>query len=193
LAINSTYAAIRDAYGRLAYSHKTRMKMVDRLNSRSNCLKISNIIALAITTGGLILPLAGLVPIQSASSIIATLAAIFAFVVSLLQLGFDPNTEIQSHRKSANELWFLKERYIHLIADLKDGAISEEEARIKRDQLASETCKVYAESPDTDPKSFKEARKALKTAEELTFSEEEIDNLLPVNLRESTPKVIKGT
>lgn len=39
---------------------------------------------------------------------------------------------IDQHRVAARALWLLRERYIHLIADLKAGVLSFKAARIER-------------------------------------------------------------
>ncbi|MGQ0513060.1 hypothetical protein ACT453_03200, partial [Bacillus sp. D-CC] len=45
------------------------------------------------------------------------------------------------------------------------------------------TAEIYDESPRTDAKSYEAAQKALKTDEEQTFSEREIDVMLPNSIR----------
>lgn len=48
------------------------------------------------------------------------------------------------------------------------------------------TFEVYSSSLSTDKKSYKEAQKSLKTEEEQTFSEKEIDVMLPSSIRRET-------
>ena len=55
--------------------------------------------------------------------------------------------------------------------------------RNKRDQLQADLHAIYKGSPRTIGKAYKEATKALKENEELTFSDNEINNLLPIDLR----------
>ena len=58
-----------------------------------------------------------------------------------------------------------------------------EELRNELDLLHRETSLVYEYAPDTSARAYKAARIALKFKEELTFSPEEIDMLLPQDLR----------
>ena len=62
------------------------------------------------------------------------------------------------------------------------------EIRNKRDELQERTAEVYSNSPRTDAKSYQAAQKALKTEEEQTFSEEEIDIMLPNSIRRCNRK-----
>lgn len=62
-------------------------------------------------------------------------------------------------------------------------SVSLEEIRQRRDDLQKQTFAVYEKAPQTISKAYKQAQKALKFNEELTFSEDEIDVLLPIRLR----------
>ena len=64
-----------------------------------------------------------------------------------------------------------------------NGQLSVESIISRRDQLIEELRLIYKFAPQTDPKSYEEARRALKLKEELTFSDEEIDQFLPNELR----------
>jgi len=56
-------------------------------------------------------------------------------------------------------------------------------AREKRDNLQYELNQIYMSAPRTFKQAYEVARKGLKLNEELTFSEEELDKLLPEKLR----------
>ena len=53
--------------------------------------------------------------------------------------------------------------------------------------LFEETEKIYQTAPPTNDKAYKQAQKALKENEELTFSKEEIDRFLPEQLHYDSP------
>ena len=53
------------------------------------------------------------------------------------------------------------------------------------------TAEVYSNSPGTDAKSYKAAQKALKTEEEQTFSEQEIDIMLPNSIRRCNRNMVE--
>ena len=53
----------------------------------------------------------------------------------------------------------------------------------ERDALAVELHAVYSIAPSTNSEAYEKAQEALKDNEEMSFSEEELDALLPPQLR----------
>ena len=182
MTTESALATIRESFGRVVYTHKTHLKMIDALNTRSNVVKIANIAALVLTTGGILTPIFDALPFKT---IILSLASAFALGVAVYQISFDPALEIEAHRKCAKQLWLIREKYINLIADIKDGLLTDVEIRNQRDTLVTQLGHIYEEAPDTRPRAYKAAQKALKINQEMTFSSDEIDLFLPVHLREN--------
>ena len=171
---------MRECYGRVVYSHKTHEKCADILLSRLSTIKLWQIILSSITTAGFI------------SMISETWAAgaVVGAIVSALLLGLNAYTKdydlgelAQKHRQGATDLWLIREEYLSLITDLKIGRGSLEEIAARRDRLAKDLHGVYMGSPSTTHKAYREAQHALQQAEEMTFSDEEIDELLPIELR----------
>ncbi|MCD4670162.1 MAG: hypothetical protein K8S14_06930 [Actinomycetia bacterium] len=72
------------------------------------------------------------------------------------------------------------------MADIIKGKIESKTIISKRDELLEKLRLVYKFSPNTSLKAYQMARKALKINEELTFSNEEIDQFLPEELRNHT-------
>lgn len=184
MASNSTLAAIRESFGRVVYTHKTHEKMLEELNRRMYWIKITNVAALVLTTGGILSPVFDTLPFRFKTIIIA-FAAAFALGVAVYQLSFDPALEIDAHRKCAKQLWLVREKYINLIADIKDNVLADNEIREKRDTLVNQLSQIYDEAPDTNSRSYKAAQKVLKVNQEMTFSSKEIDQFLPSDLRET--------
>lgn len=182
MTTESALATIRESFGRVVYTHKTHLKMIDSLNARATAVKLANIIALLLTTGGILTPIFDALPFKN---IVLSLCSAFALGVAVYQISFDPALEIEAHRKCAKHLWIIREKYINLIADIKDGFLADADVRNQRDCLVDELGKIYQEAPDTRPRAYKAARKALKINQEMTFSSQEIDLFLPVRLREN--------
>ena len=55
----------------------------------------------------------------------------------------------------------------------------------RRDALLENLHGVYSEAPSTNNPAYKKAQEALQQREEMTFSDAEIDALLPSELRKS--------
>ena len=55
--------------------------------------------------------------------------------------------------------------------------------KTERDEINAQLEEIYRNAPRTDSKAYAAAQKALKTQEELFFSDVELDHLLPKQLR----------
>jgi hypothetical protein len=180
MKIDSSLSIILEAFGRVVYTHKTHEKMIDMLNSRKAFIKWINLAALVLTTGGIITPILDQVPYKE---IILSFTSAFALGVAIYQISFSPDELIQEHRKCAKQLWLIREKYICLIADIQDNLLTNSEVKSARDKLIFELGQVYKQAPDTNSRAYEQARKALRLKEEMTFSSEEIEQLLPSKLR----------
>ena len=173
-------AQIRECYGRVVWSHKTQEKCADIITKRNNQLKIAQIVLSALTTTGLVTTIFGDV------IWVKIISAIFSAALLLLNTYLkskDLGAIAQQHSDAAADIWNIRESYLSLITDLKMDDIDIETIRKKRDRLQDRLATIYKGSPRTISEAYKEAQKALKINEEMTFSDDEIDIFLPVELR----------
>lgn len=171
---------IRECFGKVAYTHKTHEKDAEILSSRATKIKWTNIALTTLTSGTLIST------IITNKATLGYISAVFSAVTLafvIFQLSFNPEEAAEKHRQAAKELWYVRERYVNLIADIMSEQISEETIISRRNQLIEELKLIYKFAPITSSKAYKQAQEALKIREELTFSEDEIDQFLPVELR----------
>lgn len=173
-------AQIRELYGRTVWTHKTQEKCSDIINSRNHILKIIQITLSALITTGIFVTVLG------DNDIVGYISAFLS--TSLLVLttyfkNYDLGQIAQKHSDSAIKIWNIREKYLSLLTDIKLKALSIDEIRKERDRLQKELFNTYKGSERTITKAYKEATKALKRNEELTFSDEEIDNFLPKELK----------
>jgi hypothetical protein len=108
----------------------------------------------------------------------ASVAAV-AFVTLVVHLGLDPDRTARAHADCATRLWHVRERYRALLADLADGAIEIEHARVKRDELMHEMHRIYEQAPSADLPAYQAAGRFGVTAREGALSDEDIEQLLP--------------
>ena len=175
---------IRESFGRVAYSHKTHEKAAEIEDSKAITAKWLNVILVTLTsTSILVVFISDQTFFRYVSSILVALT--LAFVI--FQLSFNPEQQAEKHRQAAKELWFIRERYVNLLTDIKSGYLSESTIATRRDELLDELRLVYKFAPQTNSRAYKKAQQALKLDEELTFSDQEIDNLLPRDLHISKP------
>ena len=102
-------------------------------------------------------------------------------IINTYTKNFNLIESAQEHKSASDLLWKIREEYVSLLTDFEILEI--EEIMRKRDELQERTATVYSNSPRTDAKSYAAAQKSLKCEEEQTFSDEEIDNMLPNSIR----------
>lgn len=171
---------IRESFGRVVYSHKTHEKDAEIASSHATITKWVNIILTALTSGTLIST------IITDEIRLAYISAIFSALVlafTIFQLSFNPEAEAEKHRQTAKELWYIREKYVNLMADIYNNQINDDIIKKQRDKLIEELKFIYKFAPITSSKAYQKAREALKINEELTFSDEEIDQFLPSELK----------
>lgn len=171
---------IRELYGRVVWTHKTQEKCADILLNRHTTLKIIQITLSALTTTGILVAVFGEI---KAVGIISAILSALLFGINTYSKDYDLGEISQKHSNSASELWYIRESYLSLLTDIKAERLSVEQIIEQRDILQEKLNNVYKGAPRTVNSAYKKATKGLKENEELTFSREEINNLLPEELR----------
>ena len=174
---------VREAFGRVVYSHKVHEKQADIYFVKYRCQQGALIAFTAISSGTF---LATAVDILNNKTLTSLATSSIALLVTWMSLGvktFKFSEESDAHRTTASQLWDIRESYMSLIADMMSDNISDTDARILRDELQDAACKAYAAAPRTTSRAYKRARRRLKDNEELTFTPREIDLFLPATLR----------
>lgn len=176
---NINLDVLRNTYGRVQYTQTTHEYEVQNLSDKITRIKWANVVSTALTFSSI----ASVVVFdEKILEIIAALLSMVSIGLSIYQLSFNPEQEKVGHQIAAKELWYIREKYKHLIADIMKGNITEEKVLTRRDSLLEELKIVYKFSPNTSNKAYKQAQKALQIEEEQSFSVEELDNLLPDSL-----------
>lgn len=171
---------IKEAYGRVLYTYTCHNKIIGRLERKNTYFKYLQIVLSAISTGGFI---GAVINDEYLFTVVGGIFSTVLLMINLFFKDFSLNDEIEAHRKASDELWILREKYISLMTDF--NVLDTEEIRAMRDRLQEETHKIYSDSPKTDGKSYAEAQKALKTEEEQFFTNQELNQILPIHLRTS--------
>lgn len=173
---------LRECYGRVVYSHKTHEKCADILLARLSTIKIWQIVLSAITTGGFIAAFLGAGQIGAGVGVVVSTSLL---VLNAYTKNFDLGELAQKHRKSANDLWLVREKYLSLLADLAMGEKPLETLQGHRDELLEQLHSVYEGAPSTNFKAYRKAQESLQKYEDMTFSDSEIDAFLPTKLKRS--------
>ena len=170
---------LREMHGRVAYTHKTHEKMADAYIRQYKRIKNAEIVLSSLATSSLVLSILG------DSKLGTIIGAIFSTVLLALTLYFKEASlaeQAKKHTAVASELWCAREQLLSLLVDMKDGLPSEE-IRRQRDVINKALVEVYKGAPRTDQRAYAAAQRALKTDEDLYFSDAELDLMLPKMLR----------
>ncbi len=176
-------AQVREAFGRVVYSHKTHEKQADICFRRHRWQQAALIVLTAISSGTFLASLLGVLANPQLVSLATSFIALLVTATSLGTKTFKFSEEADAHRDIASRLWNVRESYLSLITDLMSGASSDSEARTRRDELQEATHAAYAAAPRTSGNAFSRASDGLKNNEEMTFTSREIDCFLPEALR----------
>jgi hypothetical protein len=179
---------IRECYGRCAYTHKTHERMADRLAFRQKLVKWANIVISGLITGGA----AGVIfkPTSSFFAYMTGGLSVLSLIFNAYLKDLDPGALAQRHREAASDIWNIRESYLSLITDTLDDKAALETLRERRDELQTALHKIYHSAPHTNGKAYAEAQDRMKNKEDMTFSEEELDLLLPATLRRGNRKSV---
>lgn len=171
---------IRELYGRVVWTHKTQEKCADIIWKRHTRIKITQIALSALTTTGILVAVFG---DNQVVGIISAILSALLFGLNTYTKDYDLGEISQKHSNAATELWNIRENYLSLLTDLKAEKLSIEQIRTKRDSLQEDLFNTYKGSPRTINKAYNKATKGLKENEEMTFSTDEINRLLPEEIR----------
>lgn len=175
---------LREMYGRAAYTHKTHEKMADGYVRRYRCIKTTEIALSALAASSLVIAVFGdSRPGTIVGAVLSTILLGLTLYFKEASLG----EQAQKHTAVASKLWGVREALLSLLVDMQDGR-PVEEVRQERDRLNGLLEEIYKAAPRTDGRAYAAAQKALKHAEELFFSDDELDKMLPKQLRSKTTK-----
>jgi hypothetical protein len=176
-------ATARELYGRFVYTHLTHEK--ERLIWTGKVCMMNRInVGLASATTFFAIISATLKPTWSifATAIFAVLTVSFI----MWQANYDPAAKEALHRTAAKELLWLREQFLLLITDCHISTYSQQRLEEQLASLTRELTAVYKFAPNTSPEAYAQAAASIK-AGHFTFSDDEIDAMLPTQLRKNKP------
>lgn len=177
---NILESQIREIYGRVVYTHKTHEKCADILTTTSNRLKCAEVILSAATTTSILVVLFGE---DKLYQVIAAIISTALLGLNLYSKNFKLAEIAEKHKRAALDILEIRECILSLLTDLRIGNIDIDKLQLRRDSINKKLIGIYRGAPKTTNKAYSEAIKALKSNEEFTFTDDEIDEFLPETLR----------
>ena len=178
--MNIIESEIRQIFASIVWNHKIHEKQSDINSFWFNVLEFCKILSSAITTSGL---LTCFFIDEVALKIITTVFSAICLFINTFYKTYNLKESRDSHKLSALEFLQLKNETICVLSDIKLNKIELDEATKKRDEILLKYHNICKKSLSTCDRAVKKASKALKIQKDNTFSDEEIDSYLPVELR----------
>lgn len=179
-ADDALMSEVRQTYGRVVHRQKTHEKEAERKVRQTWCLTAGNLIVITVTLAA---TLAVALTNSRSAQWTSMVSAVIAFGFAAVLLSFQPQREAAEQRNAAKSFLTLRDDYARLIADAMVAAETGHQVRARRDVLAARLAELQTHAPQTSHRSYQKAAAALNASEEPTFSQEELDRLLPAELR----------
>jgi hypothetical protein len=175
---------IRLSFGGVVHGYNAHNELARRLTLRLWQLRAGELTLLA---GALAAALAGILRSDGRWVVLSAVLCGIALVVFTFYVAVNLESRIYAHRWCASRLWLVREKYRALLSEMRDGTITLEGVRERRDQLAVELHGIIEHAPLVDRPAYQSARAALSAVPESALTDEEIDQFLPPSLRKIPP------
>ena len=176
---------VRNHYANVVWTHKIQEKQAEIYEIRYKVLAAINIVFAALTSAGLIsIIFADPTWLKIASAVVSFITtAISAFLAS-----FDYKSLAKDNKSAAKKLVCARDELLSLLAKIQLRETPVTELMDRFDTIQKQVHEVYKEAPNTSNKAVKKAGVALKENKEGTYTDEEIDALLPDVLKRGSKK-----
>ena len=171
---------LRLSFGSAIHAYKAHSAIAERLTRRLWQMRIAELVLLAGAVGA---ALAAAYRGQMRYAVLAAVLSCAALAVFTVYVAINLDACIYAHRWCASRLWLIREKYRALLSEMRDGMLTPEAVRERRDQLLNEMHAVDDHAPLVDRPTYQSARQALASAAETPLTDEEIDAFLPQSLR----------
>jgi hypothetical protein len=109
-----------------------------------------------------------------------------AFIASAVYMAIDPEKRVYAHRSTAARLWLICEKFRSLLAEMHDQLIEVPAIAHRRDALLKEVAEMFELAPPADRATYAIAKTTLRGAHGGGYSDEQLDQFLPVSLRRAS-------
>jgi len=171
---------VRQTFASVVWTHKIQEKQADIYNERHEFIETVNIVIVSVTACGII---SLVFTDQLWVKIGASLLSLATIGISVYDKTFNLRDSGARHKIAANKLLAIRNELLRVIADVHVHKESVDAIKSRYQEIMVRLSEVYSEIPTTTNKAVERANEALKTNEEFTYSDEEIDRFLPPALR----------
>lgn len=181
---NRNLLIARQQFAQCVFNHKVHESASERNETCLNRITKFNIAIVSLVLILLIIQL--ICPRIQLIWYLSTSLTVFEVVFLIIQLSFDYQGKFILHKNSALKYMNLRDEYKNLIVDIYDNKFDDISISNKRDLLQSKYQTIAELSPQTTSQDYKKSQMKLfgkiKSWEEFTWSDNEIDKFLPDGL-----------
>lgn len=175
---------IRLRYASVAWTHKIQEKQAEIYDKKYAVIATINIFAASVTSAGILSTIfADQIWLKVVSAIVSFVAV---FITALLK-AFDFQSMAKTNKATATKLVILRDELLLLLYKVRNATQPVAELIKEFNDIQVKVHAVYQEAPQTTDKAVEMAGIALKEKQDDTYTDEEIDMLLPEALRRGTP------
>ena len=171
---------VRTRYASVAWTHKIQEKQAEIYDKRYRILATVNIFAASITSAGIF---SLIFTDQTWLKIASAVVSFVTIFISALLKSFDLQSMTKANKETATKLVELRDELQTLILKIKLGEQSVYSLTDEFESLQKRVHAVYSDAPKTTDAAVKMAEVALKVNGDNTFTEKEIDMMLPATLK----------
>jgi hypothetical protein len=175
---------LRLTFGHVIYAHRAHTALSLRHATMNRWLQFAEAILVLIAA---LTAVAMVFTAWPPYGVVAAVAAALAAAVLMIRLVFDFERSASVHRACSSRLWYVREQYRAVLADLKDEILSVDGARERRDALMNTLHGIYESAPPADRAAYEAARNSLPTSDEADLMDQEVDKFLPASLQKGAP------
>ena len=171
---------IRVRYASVTWTHKIQEKQAEIYERRYGIIATINILAASITSAGIVSTVfAG----QAWIKIVSAVVSFVTVFLSALLKSFDFQNMAKANKATATKLVILRDELLLLLYKVKHQTQPLAELIETFDSIQVRVHAAYQEAPQTSDRAVKKAETALIIRNDDTYTDEQIDELLPESLR----------
>lgn len=171
---------VRTRYASVAWTHKIQEKQAEICDKKYHILATVNIFAASITSAGIF---SLIFTDQTWLKIASAVVSFVIIFISALLKSFDLQSMAKANKETATKLVELRDELQTLILKIKLGEQTISSLTDEFEALQKRMHIVYSDAPKTTDAAVKMAEEALEVNGDNTFTEEEIDMMLPDALK----------
>lgn len=189
-AVKTQYKLLIDRFGKMIWTHKIQEKQADIYNKNAECLKTKMAIWTVLTTTSAIMmainQMLQIINCEWAGNIITALFAGISAYYVLRYKDESYESKAKENKNYAAKCRHIRNEYESLLTDIKSGRVTNlDEIARRRDALEKNEDSLFSGeiAPHTSDEAYVEAEKALKKNKEAISEQDELDSIIPENLR----------